>query len=210
MSAATPQTGMGSHYPQIAGSHPGQGSHQRWQEGVLHRPHICSLFSSPSTSRLPLHSTLPIQVPLQSFQQLPSEGETARRQKARVPQLTPKIRCHTSLFIPAHSSSSLHAQLFIPAQTAHHPCMCTVLHSCMCRFSSSPIIAAHRSSSLHTQLFIPAQTAHHPCTQFFIPARTAFHPCTHAQLFIPAQTAHHPCMCTVLHSCMCSFSSLHK
>ena len=54
MSPATPQAGMGSHYPQVPGSHPEQGGHRCWQEGIL--PGLtfvaCGLLSSSSAPRL--------------------------------------------------------------------------------------------------------------------------------------------------------------
>ena len=59
-SAAASQAGVGSHRPQVSGSHSGQSSHQCRQERVLNRPHICSLLTCPPATRPPLQSSLPI------------------------------------------------------------------------------------------------------------------------------------------------------
>ena len=68
----------------VSGSHPGQCGHRRWQERVLHWPHICGLFSCPSAARPSIHPTIPIPTPLQSVQQLSPEGKTGRRQEITV------------------------------------------------------------------------------------------------------------------------------
>ena len=83
-SPGAPQASVGGHHTQVSGSNPGQGGRRCRQERVLHWHHICGLFSCPSAARPSIHPSIPMPTPLQSVQQLSSEGKTGRRQEITV------------------------------------------------------------------------------------------------------------------------------